>query len=188
MLTQSPAWQALAAHAETIRATHLRELFARDEGRAEVREQWAQADAQRELKERQALINRQNTEREKERRMARQAEEKEREQVQREEGLRQRALAAERTADGLRGTVARRDADSRARRAAGTCAAAEREADDAATARELLGACAGRYAGVAAEAGRLAAQVMGLQDHIVVVQPDAAALLHAAPADAPEGE
>src|SRR5574343_403906 len=33
MLTQSPAWQALAAHAESIRATHLRELFAGDRAR-----------------------------------------------------------------------------------------------------------------------------------------------------------
>ena len=29
-LTASPAWQALEAHAETMRAAHLRELFARD--------------------------------------------------------------------------------------------------------------------------------------------------------------
>ena len=30
VLTTSPAWQALAAHAETLRDVHLRELFARD--------------------------------------------------------------------------------------------------------------------------------------------------------------
>jgi glucose-6-phosphate isomerase len=29
-LTASPAWQALQAHAEAMRAVHLRELFARD--------------------------------------------------------------------------------------------------------------------------------------------------------------
>ena len=97
--------------------------------------------------------------------------------VRRENVLRRRADAAERTADGLRGTIARLDTESRARRAEGTCAAAEREADAAATARELLSTCAGRYTAMAAEAGGLANQVMGLQDHVVVVQPEAAALL-----------
>lgn len=149
----------------------------REEGRVQVREQWLKADNQRELQERQALIDKQRTEREKEQRMARQAEEKEREQTQREDALRQRALAAERTADGLRGAVARLDEQSRARRAAGTCPAAEREADEAATARELLSACAGRYTAMATEAASLANQVMGLQDHVVVVQPEAAVLL-----------
>ena len=116
-------------------------------------------------------------ERAEQQRMAREKEKKDHEQAQREKRLLDRADAAERTADGLRGTIARLDTESRARRAEGTCAAAEREADAAATARELLSTCAGRYTAMAAEAGGLANQVMGLQDHVVVVQPEAAALL-----------
>ena len=34
-LTQTPAWQALACHAETLRPRHLRELFTADEHRFE---------------------------------------------------------------------------------------------------------------------------------------------------------
>lgn len=149
----------------------------REEGRMEVRAEWIAADNQRELEERQAVIDKQRAERAEEQRMARKAEENDRAQAQREKRLLDRAVAAEHTADGLRDTIAQRDAESRDRRSQGTCAAAEREADEAAAARGLLGACAGRYTELAAEAGRLADQVMGLQDHIVVVQPEAAALL-----------
>lgn len=149
----------------------------REEGRMEVRAEWIAADNQRELEERQAVIDKQRAERAEEQRMAREKEKKDHEQAQREKRLLDRADAAERTADGLRGTIARLDTESRARRAEGTCAAAEREADAAATARELLSTCAGRYTAMAAEAGGLANQVMGLQDHVVVVQPEAAALL-----------
>jgi hypothetical protein len=47
--------------------------------------------------------------------------------------------------------------------AAGAHAGAAAGAGDAAIARQLLGACAGRYAAVAADADRLRAQVTGLQ-------------------------
>ena len=151
--------------------------YYREQGREEVRTEWSSADNQRELEERQAVIDKQRAERAEEQRMAREKEKKDHEQAQREKRLLDRADAAERTADGLRGTIARLDTESRARRAEGTCAAAEREADAAATARELLSTCAGRYTAMAAEAGGLANQVMGLQDHVVVVQPEAAALL-----------
>ena len=151
--------------------------YYREQGREEVRTEWSSADNQRELEERQAVIDKQRAERAEEQRMAREKEKKDHEQAQREKRLLDRADAAERTADGLRGTIARLDTESRARRAEGTCAAAEREADAAATARELLSTCAGRYTAMAAEAGGLANQVMGLQDHVVVVQPQAAALI-----------
>ena len=151
--------------------------YYREQGREEVRTEWSSADNQRELEEREAVIDKQRAERAEEQRMAREKEKKDHEQAQREKRLLDRADAAERTADGLRGTIARLDTESRARRAEGTCAAAEREADAAATARELLSTCAGRYTAMAAEAGGLANQVMGLQDHVVVVQPEAAALL-----------
>lgn len=149
----------------------------REEGRAEVRLDRIIADNARELEERQALIDKQRTEREEEQRMAKAKEEKDREQAQRENALRQRADAAERESGRLRDTVRRLDAESSDRRAAGTCAAAEREADAAATARGLLATCSSRYAELAARAGELADQVIGLQDHIVVVQPEAAALI-----------
>ena len=151
--------------------------YYREQGREEGRTEWSSADTQRELEEREAVIDKQRAERAEEQRMAREKEKKDHEQAQREKRLLDRADAAERTADGLRGTIARLDTESRARRAEGTCAAAEREADAAATARELLSTCAGRYTAMAAEAGGLANQVMGLQDHVVVVQPEAAALL-----------
>lgn len=151
--------------------------YYREQGREEVRTEWSSADNQRELEEREAVIDKQRAERAEEQRMAREKEKKDHEQAQREKRLLDRADAAERTADGLRGTIARLDTESRARRAEGTCAAADREADAAATARELLSTCAGRYTAMAAEAGGLANQVMGLQDHVVVVQPEAAALL-----------
>ena len=151
--------------------------YYREQGREEVRTEWSSADNQRELEEREAVIDKQRAERAEEQRMAREKVKKDHEQAQREKRLLDRAVAAEHTADGLRGTIARLDTESRARRAEGTCAAAEREADAAATARELLSTCAGRYTAMAAEAGGLANQVMGLQDHVVVVQPEAAALL-----------
>jgi hypothetical protein len=151
--------------------------YYREQGREEVRTEWSSADNQRELEERQAVIDKQRAERAEEQRMAREKEKKDHEQAQREKRLLDRAVAAERAADGLRHTIARLDADSRDRRAEGTCAAAEREADAAATARELLSACAGRYRALGQGADELASQVMGLQDHVVVVQPEAAALL-----------
>jgi hypothetical protein len=160
----------------TLGVTNFLERY-REQGRAEVRAQWVSADNERQAKERQALIDLQAAERGKEQRMAREAEENDRVHVKREEVLRDRAAAAERAAAGLRDTVARLDADSSARRAEGTCAAAEREADEAATARGLLGACAGRYSELGKRAGELANQVMGLQDHIVVVQPEAVMLI-----------
>lgn len=149
----------------------------REEGRVEVRGQWITANKQRQAKEREALIAKQKAERDDEQRMARAAEEKNREAFRREEILLDRALAAERSADGLRGTIARLDSASRSRRAEGSCPAAEREADEAQTARGLLGACVGRYRELGQAAGELAGQVTGLQDHVVVVQPEAAQLL-----------
>lgn len=149
----------------------------RAEGRDEVRAEWQAADTKRLADERQAVIAKQTADRAEEQRMAKAKEEKDREALDREKTLRERADRAERAADGMRNTIARLDAASRAERGAATCPAAEREADAAATARGLLGACTDRYRGLAGEAGALADQVVGLQDHVVVVQPEAAALL-----------
>ena len=153
----------------------------RDQGRAEVQKDWDDAKREDQRIAEKARGEKERTERAKEQKMAKAAERNNHVQVQRERTLHDRAVAAESERDGLLGTVAQRNADSAARRAEGTCAAAEREAYDAATARGLLGTCAGRYSAMAKAAGELAGQVMGLQDHIVVVQPEAAAMLESAP-------
>ncbi len=153
----------------------------RDQGRVEVRTQWIDEEKQREAKERAALIAKQTAEREEEQRMARAAEEKALEESKREERLRDRAVAAERRVSGLLGQLANLDAASRDRRTEGTCPAADAEADEATKARELLGRCAGRYREMGARATELASQVIGLQDHIVIVQPEAAKHLETAP-------
>lgn len=155
----------------------------REQGREQVRAEWITADNARIAAERAAVIERQRTEREKELRMAREAEEKAREQAERDEALRARAAAAERAVAGLQRALSQANARSAQRRAAGTCPAADAEADAAAQARALLERCAGRYRAVGARAAELASQVIGLQDHVVVVQPEAAALLQAAPED-----
>ena len=153
----------------------------RDQGRTEVQKDWDDAKREDQRIAEKARGEKERTERAKEQKMAKAAERNNHVQVQRERTLHDRAVAAESERDGLLGTVAQRNADSAARRAEGTCAAAEREAYDAATARGLLGTCAGRYSEMAKGAGELAGQVMGLQDHIVVVQPEAAAMLESAP-------
>ena len=149
----------------------------REQGRVEVREQWTTADNARISAERQATIDKQRTEREEEQRMARAAEEKALAQSRRDEALLKRADAAERDVGRMRLKLAEANARSTERRAAGTCPAADAEADEAAKARELLGRCSVRYAAMGKRASELASQVIGLQDHVVVVQPEAAALL-----------
>lgn len=154
----------------------------REQGRVEVRTQWIDADKTRELAERQDAIERQRAEREKEQAMARAAEENARETQLREEHLRGSIVDLQRRNGRLREQLAGLDAASRERRGAGTCAAADAEADEAATARGLLGACADRYQSMAADAAGLASQVIGLQEHVVLLQPEAAALLRDAEA------
>lgn len=149
----------------------------RGQGRDEVQARW---DAERREQARMAeaaRAQRERAEREKEQTMARAAEENARVQTEREEAVARGDAGVQRSADGLRGAIAGRDAASRARRAASTCPTADAEADEAATARALLGACTGEYRELAKDAAALATQVIGLQDHIVVVQPEAAPLL-----------
>ena len=153
----------------------------REEGREQVRQEWHQADTARISAERQAALARQQDEREKEQRMTRESEENALEAARREQALRDRAADLQRRNDGLRNTIARLDADSRALRAAGTCAAADAEADAAARARSVVTACASEYRSMGTRAAELASQVIGLQDHVAVVQPEAAALREVAP-------
>ena len=90
--------------------------YYREQGREEVRTEWSSADNQRELEEREAVIDKQRAERAEEQRMAREKVKKDHEQAQREKRLLDRAVAAEHTADGLRDTIAQRDAESTARK------------------------------------------------------------------------
>lgn len=89
-----------------------------------------------------------------------------REQEARLSGLAQRADAVDARNRGLLGTIAALNGRvrelSRATAHAGAAAVVD---DPAVIARELLGQCSSRYAAVAADAGRLASQVMGLQQY-----------------------
>ncbi len=79
-----------------------------------------------------------------------------------------RAVRAERAADGLRDTIAALNA--RPLPDAPSCPAAAGHAREATVARELLGACAEEYRGVAAEADRLRDQVTGLQGWVDAIE------------------
>jgi hypothetical protein len=79
-----------------------------------------------------------------------------------------RAVRAERAADGLRDTIAALNA--RPLPDAPSCPAAAGYAREATVARELLGACAEEYRGVAAEADRLRDQVTGLQGWVDAIE------------------
>ena len=153
----------------------------RDEGRTEVQSKWDNVKREDQRLAEKARSAKQTAERGKEQGMARKAEENARAQAKRDQGLQRLAADKQRSDDGMRSTIAGADAGSAARRAAGSCAAADAEAHDAATARALLGTCTGRYRAMAEDAAGLATQVTDLQDHVVVVQPEAAALLEAAP-------
>lgn len=170
---------ALAAVA-TFGVTSCQEHY-REQGRVAVRAEWIEADKARELAESQAALARDKAEREKEQTMTKEAETHALQATKREAALRDQLAAVVRSNDGLQRELARADAASGERRAAGTCPAADAEADAAAAARGVLGACADRYRAMAADAAGLAEQVVGLQDHVVVVQPAARALLAPAP-------
>lgn len=79
-----------------------------------------------------------------------------------------RAARAERTVDSLRNTIAALNA--RPVPDAPGCPAVASYADEARVARELLGACAARYQGVAAEADQLRDQVTGLQGWVDAIE------------------
>ena len=152
----------------------------RDQGRTEVQAKWDKAKAEDERLAANARAAKQASARAEEQQKARKAEENARAQHKRDQALAAGNAGVQRSADGLRGDVAAADGHSSARRAAGTCAAADAEAHEAATARALLGTCSDRYRAVAKDAAELAAAVNDLQDHVIVVQPEAAALLEEA--------
>lgn len=149
----------------------------REQGRGEVRAQWVAADKQRQADVQAAALVRERAERAKELRMQQEKEDANVQAQKREVVLRGRVAELQRSTDGLRQQLAAHDADSRDRRAAGTCAVADAEADEAARARGLFRRCTARYAAMAERAADLADQVMGLQDHVLMLQPGAGALM-----------
>ncbi len=96
-------------------------------------------------------------------------------QAQREAGLRSALARAESRNRGLLDTIAQLNARPFVD-VPGTApdARAAAFAHEAATARELLGRCSGRYAELGAEADGLRIQVMGLQDYVTTVAAPAA--------------
>jgi hypothetical protein len=92
----------------------------------------------------------------------------ERERVQRESRLRVAVAGARSELDGLRADLAARAAAAGSE-AGGDGTAAARRDEAAAVERELFGACAGRYEGMAREAGELAGQVIELQSYVTGV-------------------
>lgn len=98
--------------------------------------------------------------RRREREMQRYVDEIARDAAKRQQTLAARAATTDRIAGQLRDDIARLNA-----RPTPTDPAAARVFDDARRARELLGACAAEYRGVAGAADGLRAQVMGLQDY-----------------------
>ena len=153
----------------------------RDQGRTEVQDKWDAAKREDQRLAEKARSAKQTAERGKEQGMARKDEENARAQAKRDQDLQRRSADLQRSDDGMRGAITSANSASTGRRAAGTCPAADAEADDAATARALLGTCTGRYRAMAEDAAGLATQVTDLQDHVVVVQPEAAALLEESP-------
>lgn len=149
----------------------------REQGRGEVRALWVADNAAREADVQAAALVRERAERAKELRMQQEKKDADVQAQKREAALRSRMDQLQRGNDGLRQQLAAQGAVSRDRRAAGTCPAADAEADDAALARGLFERCAARYAAMAERAAGLADQVIGLQDHVVIVQPAAAALI-----------
>jgi hypothetical protein len=99
-----------------------------------------------------------------ERAMQKETERIAREQADKQEALVARAADADRAVAGLRDEVVRLNS-----RPAPAAADALAFAGEARTARELLGACAARYRGVAAAADGLRDQVSGLQDFVASV-------------------
>lgn len=79
-----------------------------------------------------------------------------------------RAARAERAVGGLRNTIARLNA--RPVPAAPSCPSVAGFAREASVARELLGACADEYRGVAAEADRIRDQLTGLQRWVDAIE------------------
>lgn len=104
--------------------------------------------------------------RKREQELQRYADEVARDAAKRQQVLAARAATTDLVARGLRDDIARLNADQ-----APSDPAAARFADDAARARELLGACAAEYRSVAGAADGLRDQVIGLQNWARAVAP-----------------
>lgn len=122
--------------------------------------------AQREREIAQATKDATDTARRREQELQRYADEVSRDAAKRQTVLAARVATTDRIAGQLRDDITRLNA-----RRSHEDPAAARFADDARTARELLGACADRYRGVAQAADDLRDRVIGLQDYVRGVAP-----------------
>lgn len=157
------AWRAAATHYT-------------NQGRAQVQARWDAAVRQQERDHARATAAAQERERRAEQQAQAAADDNARRIAARETALRGHAAGLERDLERLRHELAAADAAFAGFRASRADASAAAGADAAAAgARELFRQCAGRYAGMAANAAGLAAQVTGLQDHLRIVLPAAAA-------------
>lgn len=133
---------------------------------------WQSKEEKRQKAEADARLAAEQKARAEETRKAKESERVAQEQAQREAQLRAAADAAARRVGSLQHTIQTlNERDRRRNLSAHPDAAAL--ADEAARARELLGQCSGRYTAVAANAAEHAAQVIGLQDYITAINPDA---------------
>lgn len=144
------------------------------QGSKAVRTEWGTAEAKRQADDMEAaaLASRAQAEAERLAREAEQTKQLQAErnahvQAQREAGLRSALARAESRNRGLLDTIAQLNARTFVDVSGATPnASAAAFAHEAATARELLGRCSGRYAELGAEADGLRVQVMGLQDYV----------------------
>ena len=141
-------------------------------GVQQERAAWQDRETKRLKEEAEARLAAEQKARAEETRKAKETDRVAQEQAQREAHLRAAADAATRRVGSLQHTIqALNERDRRRNLSAHPDAAAL--ADEAARARELLGQCSGRYTAVAANAAEHAAQVIGLQDYITAINPDA---------------
>ena len=141
-------------------------------GVQQERAAWQERETKRLKAEAEARLAAEQKARAEETRKAKETDRVAKEQAQREAHLRAAADTATRRVGSLQHTIqALNERDRRRNLSAHPDAAAL--ADEAARARELLGQCSGRYTAVAANAAEHAAQVIGLQDYITAINPDA---------------
>ena len=143
-----------------------------NKGAQQERSVWQSKEDKRQKAETQARLAAEQKARAEETRKAKENDRVAQEQALREAQLRAAADMAHRRLGSLQHTIHALNERDR-RRAMSAQSDAVALADEAARARGLLGQCSGRYAAVAASASEHAAQVIGLQDYIVAVNPDA---------------
>lgn len=155
-----------------------------DQGRTEVRAQWSAHIIEQERDHATAIAKQQEKQREKEQAAQNEADANSAEIAKRLQSLQANNDDLQRALDGLQRELAAADTvlDAYRRTYPDADAPASARADAASSVtRQLFGQCAQRYAGLAKSAADRASQVIGLQDHLMIVQPETALLLQEEP-------